>query len=61
MKWWMPAVVVYIVICLIGVMAPASQGYDVFSWKLFVTQLYAIPIALIIFSIAFMKHRKAAH
>lgn len=58
MKWWMPAIMMYGLICLMGIMLPASQGYDTMSWKLFVVQIYAIPIALIVLTITFFRHRK---
>lgn len=37
------ALVVYVIICGITILLPASSGYDVWSWKLFVGQVYAIP------------------
>lgn len=39
---------VYIIVCMIAVLLPASEGYNTFSWKLFVGQLYAIPALLIV-------------
>ena len=42
MKFIIP-ISVYVIICIIAVMLPASDGYDSFGWKLFVGQLYALP------------------
>lgn len=37
------ALVVYVMVCGITILLPASPGYDVWSWKLLVGQVYAIP------------------
>lgn len=37
------ALVVYVIVCGITILLPASPDYDVWSWKLFVGQVYAIP------------------
>ncbi len=44
MKNILPALVLYIIVCVIAMIAPASQGYNHVGWKLFVGQAYAIPI-----------------
>jgi len=38
------AFIVYLIACGIIILLPASPGYDVWSWKLLVGQVYAIPI-----------------
>lgn len=50
----------YIIVCLIVVLFPASEGYDTFGWKLLIGQIYAIP-ALIIFTLIsiFWKRKKS--
>jgi uncharacterized membrane protein len=47
MKKWLIPIVAYLVVCMIVVFLPASEGYDVLAWKLFVGQFYAIPIMII--------------
>lgn len=42
MKFIIP-ISVYVIVCIIAVMLPASDGYNSFGWKLFVAQLYALP------------------
>ncbi|MCU5734128.1 DUF4017 family protein, partial [Bacillus pacificus] len=53
MKNILPALVLYIIVCVIAMIAPASQGYNHVGWKLFVGQAYAIPIFLITAIITF--------
>jgi hypothetical protein len=43
----------YLTVCLIAVLLPASQGYNTFGWKLFVGQIYAVPVLLIAALISF--------
>lgn len=38
------AFIVYLIACGIIILLPASPGYDVWSWKLLVGQVYAIPV-----------------
>lgn len=52
MKNITPALVLYIIVCVIAMIAPASQGYNHVGWKLFVGQAYAIPI----FSLQLLLH-----
>ncbi|MGH0777654.1 DUF4017 family protein [Bacillus cereus] len=47
MKNITPALVLYIIVCIIAMIAPSSQGYNHIGWKLFVGQAYALPIFLI--------------
>lgn len=42
MKFIVP-ISVYVIVCIIAVMLPASDGYNSFGWKLFAAQLYALP------------------
>ena len=57
MKNILPALVLYIV-CVIAMIAPASQSYNHPGWKLFVGQAYAIPIFLITAIITFYINKK---
>jgi len=38
---------VYLLVCLIAVILPASEGYNTIGWKLLVGQIYAIPALII--------------
>lgn len=58
MKWWLPAVVVYVVLCIIGARSFASEEYDVLSWKLYLTQFVAIPAALLVLAAMFFWHKR---
>ncbi|MGH1256162.1 MULTISPECIES: DUF4017 family protein [Bacillus] len=58
MKHIIPALVLYIIVCVIAMIAPTSQGYNHIGWKLFVGQAYAIPIFLITAIITFSINKK---
>ncbi|WP_002147343.1 DUF4017 family protein [Bacillus cereus] len=58
MKNIIPALVLYIIICIIAIITPASEGYNHVGWKLFVGQAYAIPIFLITAIITFYINKK---
>lgn len=58
MKNIIPALVLYIIVCIIAMFAPASQGYNHVGWKLFVGQAYAIPIFIIAAIITFYINKK---
>ncbi|WP_088051087.1 DUF4017 family protein [Virgibacillus dakarensis] len=53
MKGFIIALLVYIVICVIAVLIPVSEGYNDIGWKLFVGQVYAIPAFIITVLIVF--------
>lgn len=57
MNKWTISLAVYVALCIIGVFTKASEGYDVWSWKLFVAQIFAIPITLIVFIILHFKSK----
>ncbi|WP_312472166.1 DUF4017 family protein [Neobacillus sp.] len=59
MNKWTISMAVYVLVCVIAVFSKASEGYDVWSWKLFVGQAFAIPITLIVFATLHFKNRKA--
>ncbi len=61
MKNILPALVLYIIVCVIAMIAPASQGYNHVGWKLFVGQAYAIPIFLITAIITFYINKKKTY
>lgn len=58
MKNLLPALVLYIIVCIIAMIAPASEGYNHVGWKLFVGQAYAIPIFIIAAIITFYIKKK---
>lgn len=58
MKNILPAIVLYIIVCIIAIITPASEGYNHVGWKLFVAQAYAIPIFLITAIITFYINKR---
>lgn len=58
MKWWVPTILMYGLICMIGLFLPASPGYDAWSWKLLVVQLYAVPISLLVLAFNYWTYKK---
>ncbi len=53
-------VLIYIVVCLVMLMLPASEGYDTMSWKLLVGQIYALPILFIAILFSIILNKKLA-
>ncbi|MBY0121539.1 DUF4017 family protein [Bacillus sp. S/N-304-OC-R1] len=53
-----PPLLSYIIVCLIAVFAPASEGYNSVGWKLFVGQIYAIPVFIIVAVITYYLNKK---
>lgn len=47
MKTILPPLILYLIVCAIALFIPASEGYNTFGWKLYVAQIYALPIFLI--------------
>lgn len=56
-KYIITPVVAYVVVCMVAVLSPASEGYDVFTWKLLVGQVYAIPVLIITAVISYLFYR----
>lgn len=54
-------VVAYVLVLIIVVMLPASQGYDELIWKLLIGQVYAIPVFLITLIISRSLSKKKAN
>ena len=50
----------YVVVCIIAILIPASEGYNVISWKLFIGQIYAIPVLLIAALISYFLYKKGS-
>jgi hypothetical protein len=61
MKNILPALLLYIIVCIIAVIVPASDGYNTVGWKLFVGQVYAIPIFIIAAIITFYINKKRSY
>jgi hypothetical protein len=61
MKNILPALLLYIIVCIIAVIVPASDGYNNVGWKLFVGQAYAIPIFIIAAIITFYINKKRSY
>ncbi|KGA98358.1 hypothetical protein AJ85_04170 [Alkalihalobacillus alcalophilus ATCC 27647 = CGMCC 1.3604] len=61
MKNLLPALFMYVVVCIIAVLLPAPEGYNTFFWKLIVGQVYAIPAFIIvtIITVFVIKSNKA--
>lgn len=58
MKKALPPIVAYILVCLIAVLIPASEGYNEIGWKLLVGQVYAIPTLIIVSAISYYVTKK---
>ncbi|MGG0658216.1 DUF4017 family protein [Rummeliibacillus pycnus] len=61
MKTIMPPILAYLIVCIITILAPASDGYYTVSWKLLVGQIYAIPILIVVAFVTFYINRKRAN
>ncbi|MGP1908381.1 DUF4017 family protein [Metabacillus sp. JX24] len=55
-------VLVYLVICLVGLLIPSGSpegsGYDTVGWTLLVVQVYAVPGFLIAMMVSLFANRK---
>ncbi|WP_066070942.1 DUF4017 family protein [Neobacillus soli] len=61
MNKWTISMAVYVIVCVIAVFSKASEGYDVWSWKLLVGQVFAIPLTLIVFATLHFKSRHSGN
>ncbi|WP_397538052.1 DUF4017 family protein [Rummeliibacillus pycnus] len=61
MKTTLPPLLAYLIVCIIAILAPASDGYDTVSWKLLVGQIYAIPVLIVVAFITFYMNKKRAN
>ncbi|MFD6508228.1 MULTISPECIES: DUF4017 family protein [unclassified Bacillus (in: firmicutes)] len=61
MKNILPALLAYIIVCIIAIIIPASEGYNTAGWKFFVGQAYAIPIFIIAAIITFYINKKRSY
>ncbi|MBV7507366.1 DUF4017 family protein [Bacillus sp. sid0103] len=61
MKKIIPPILSYIIVCIIAVFFPASEGYNNVGWKLFVGQIYAIPVLIVVALVTFYLNKKLSH
>ncbi|MBV7509785.1 DUF4017 family protein [Bacillus sp. sid0103] len=61
MKKIIPPLLSYIIVSIIAVFIPASEGYNTVGWKLFVGQIYAIPVLIVVALITFYLNKKLSH
>lgn len=53
---------VYLIVCIIVVFIPASEGYNSsWTWKLLIGQILAIPISLIVLMVTIYVSKKPSH
>lgn len=60
-KYIISPILAYIIVCVISILMPASDGYNVIGWKLFVGQIYAIPVFIVAALISFFAYKKRVH
>lgn len=49
---------IYLAICIITILIPASEGYNTIGWKLLVGQIYAIPVLIMVTLITLFVNKK---
>lgn len=52
---------VYLVVCIITVFLPTSDGYNTMGWKLLVGQIYAIPVLFVAIVVSIFVNKKLSH
>ena len=50
--------IAYMLVCIIAIIIPASDGYNVLVWKLFVGQIYALPTLFVTGFISYRLYKK---
>lgn len=58
MNYFVPPILAYLIVCIICTTLPASEGYNSVGWKLFIGQIYAIPMLIIVSIIMFILKKK---
>ena len=61
MKKIIPPVLAYLAVCIIVIFLPASDGYNTVGWKLYVGQIYAIPVLIIAGVVTFFVNNRHSH
>ncbi|MED4080278.1 DUF4017 family protein [Halalkalibacterium halodurans] len=60
MKKVVPPLLAYLIVCIVAIILPASEGYNTVAWKLFVGQIYAVPILIVVALISLYVNRKTS-
>ena len=58
MKNIIPPFLAYLIVCVIAILIPASEGYNSVVWKLLVGQIYAIPVLIVVALFTFYVNKK---
>lgn len=58
MKIMIPPILAYLIVCIVAVLIPASEGYNTILWKLLAGQIYALPTLFIITFISYYFNKK---
>ena len=61
MKYIISPLLAYLIVCIIGVLGTAAEGYNTVAWKLIVIQVYAIPVLIISGLISLYIYKKKSH
>ena len=54
-------VFVYLIVCIIAVLLPASDGYNTIGWKLLIGQIYAIPALIVAIAVSLFLNKRLSH
>ncbi|TYS58978.1 DUF4017 domain-containing protein [Sutcliffiella horikoshii] len=58
MKILIPPLLAYLIVCILAVLAPATEGYFTLGQKLLIGQIFAIPALILITLISFLINKK---
>ncbi|WP_050614282.1 DUF4017 family protein [Bacillus testis] len=61
MRLMIPPLIAYIIVCVIAVFIPASEGYHTILWKLTIGQIYALPTLLIVTLASYYVNKRKSH
>lgn len=53
--------IVYLIVCVIAIMLPASDGYNTVGWKLLVGQIYAIPVLIVAILVSLFLNKRLTY
>lgn len=57
MKYIVPPIIAYVVVCIIAILLPGSQCYDT-SYKLAIGQIYAVPTLIVVALVSYYLNKK---
>ena len=49
---------VYLIVCIIVILLPTSDGYNTIGWKLFFGQIYAIPVLIVAILVSLFLNKR---